>query len=235
MSTLDEPEVIAASPRPALAPPLPLPPPLPPPASPPPAVVHPPRGRSLPRLLLEIALIAAGVFLGLLGDQWREQAQRREHAQASLRRFRDEFRTNRRAVAAVRTHHLDGLRDIQAYFRADRATQARLGTPFRGTHPAFLEYTAWDLAIATQSLGDVAPELAHGISRVYAVQRQLDGATRDITQIMYAKASGLHDLPSFLGSMALYFDDCNLIEPRLLAAYDQLLPQLDRAIGDQRP
>ena len=196
------------------------------------AAAVPPERKRLLRLALEVALIAAGVFLGLLGDEWRERSQHRAFARASLRHFRDEFRVNRQAVADVRAHHLDGLRDIQGYFRADAAARARLGVPFRGTHPAFLQYAAWDLAIATQSLVHVDADLAHAISRVYAVQRQLDGATRDITLVMYAKAGGGEQgVPSFLGSMATYFGDCNLIEPRLLALYDALLPRLDRALG----
>jgi hypothetical protein len=35
----------------------------------------------------------------------------------------------------------------------------------------------------------------------------------------------------FLSSLALYFDDCNLIEPRLVASYDEALKTLDAAIG----
>jgi hypothetical protein len=33
--------------------------------------------------------------------------------------------------------------------------------------------------------------------------------------------------------MAVYFGDCTLIEPRLLGLYDEMLPRLDRAIGDR--
>jgi hypothetical protein len=195
-----------------------------------PAPAPPWRGRSLVRVVLEVALIATGVFLGLMGEQWRERAQHRELAVASLRRFRSEFQANRDAVAAVREHHVAGLGRIQEYFRADPETRARLGNPFRGTHPAFFEYSAWDVALATQSLAYIESDLAHAVSHVYSVQRQLDGATRDITHIMYAK-NGEENLPSFLGSMASYFGDCNLIEPRLLELYDEILPRIDRALG----
>ena len=190
-------------------------------------------GRSLPRLLLEVALIAVGVFLGLMGEQWRERAEHRELAQASLRRFRDEFRLNRKAVADVREHHVGGLRDIEAYLVADQAARRRLAFPFRGTHPAFLEYTAWDVALATQSLAYVEPTLARGIAHVYAIQRQLDNATRTATEVMYMKAGGGEQgLASFLSSMATYFGDCNLIEPRRIAEYDEILPKLDGAVRD---
>lgn len=141
-----------------------------------------------------------GVFLALMGEQWRERTQHRELAHTSLRRFRPEFLTNRTAVVAVRDHRLSGLRNIQAYLNADAKSRQQIDGPFKGTHPAFLEYTAWDVALATQSLAYVESDLAHAIAHVYTAQRQLDGATRDITLVMY----------------------------------DEILPRLDRAIGDPR-
>lgn len=199
-----------------------------------PTAVHASRGKSLARIALEVALISVGVFLGLMGEQWREHEGHRELAQASLRRFRSEFEVNRKAVAAVKDRHVSDLKAMQDYFRTDPKTQQTLPLPFKGTNPAFLEYTAWDLALATQSLAYVEPELAASIAHVYAIQRQLDGATRDITQVMYAK-SGDPNVRAFLSSMAVYFGDCTLIEPRLLSAYDAILPRLDRALGESVP
>jgi hypothetical protein len=189
------------------------------------------RGKSLGRIALEIALIAVGVFLGLMGEQWRERQQHRELAETALRRFRSEFQTNREAVAAVKDKHESDLKGIQAYLRADASTRGSMAYPFRGTNPAFLEYTAWDLALATQSLAFVDPKLAASIAHVYAVQRQLDGATRDITQVMYARA-GESDPAAALRPFAIYFGDCTIIEPRLLKEYDTILSELDGALGN---
>src|SRR5262249_16922783 len=36
-----------------------------------------PRGRSLAKIALEVLLISTGVFLGLAGEQWRENSQHR--------------------------------------------------------------------------------------------------------------------------------------------------------------
>lgn len=198
-----------------------------------PTGIQDPQRRSYLRIALEVVLISVGVFLGLMGEQWRERAQHRELAQSSLRRFRSEFLKNRDAVAAVRDHHVTGLRNVAAYLRADQKARDSMEPPFKGTHPAFMEYTAWDVALATQSLAYVDSDLAHAIAHVYAVQRQLDGATRDITLVMYDK-SGEGNYVSLIGSMANYFGDCNLIEPRLIALYDEMIPRLDRALGEKR-
>jgi hypothetical protein len=177
-----------------------------------------------------VALIALGVFLGLLGDQWRENAEHRELAKATLTRIRAEFAKNRDAVAAVRSTHDSSFLRIRAYLQTPPEEQARLPNPFESTSPAFLEYTAWDVAIATQALNHIPPDLAQSIAHIYAVQHQLDDVTRDMTQVMYARI-GETDHRPFLGSAAVYFGDCALLEPRLIGLYDSILPQLDRAIG----
>jgi hypothetical protein len=192
-----------------------------------------PRRRSVVKIGLEVLLIALGVFLGLAGDQWRETSHQRELAAASLRRFRAELVANRDAVAGVRDKHTVGFEGIQAYFAADDRTRRTMAFP-SSTDPAFLRYAAWDLAIATQALGDIDQDLAQDLAGVYAVQRQLDNATRTITDVMYTLAGESNRSP-FLASLSLYFDDCNLIEPRLLTIYDDVLKKLDAAIGHISP
>lgn len=182
------------------------------------------------KILLEVALITLGVFLALLGNEWREGALHRQLAEDTLRRFRTEFQANRAAVDAVRETHVASLKKVQDYFSADAAGRSATGYPFLSTNPAFLEYTAWDLAIATQALTYVEPDLAQAVAHVYAVQRQLDDATRDITLVMYARAGDVDPVP-LTRSLATYFGDCTLIEPRLMRLYDEILPRLDARLG----
>ena len=201
-------------------------------------VPHRSHGRSLGRILLEVVLISVGVFLGLAGEQLRESMHDRELAQASLHRFRSEFRANREALAAVAQKHATKLKDMQAYFDAHRvelrahAADPKVPLPVpipdTSTDPAFFEYSAWDLALATQSLAHMDADLASSISHVYRVQQQIDEATRAITQTMYS----FSDEVAFLNGVTTYYGDCTLLEPRLLKIYDEILPRLDRALGD---
>ena len=187
-------------------------------------------GGTYGKILLEVALITVGVFLALMVDQWRQGAEHRQLAEDTLGRFRTEFRMNRAAVAAVRAEHESAFQRIQAYFAAEPAARATMTYPHSATNPAFMEYTAWDLAIATQALAYVDPDLAQSVAHLYAVQRQLDGATRDITLVMYTRAGDPDPAPLTV-SLATYFDDCNLIEPRLLKLYDEILQALDARLG----
>ena len=73
---------------------------------------------------LEVVLITAGVFLGLLGEGWRENAEHRGLADASLRRFRSEFQANKAEVERVHGRHVQELEALQKYFAEPTAATA---------------------------------------------------------------------------------------------------------------
>src|ERR1051325_3636670 len=81
----------------------------------------PGRTKSFVKLGLEVALITTGVFLGLLGEQWRENAHHRELAKASLERFRAEFRANKAEVNRVHPRHVQEYQGLQKYFADHQA------------------------------------------------------------------------------------------------------------------
>ena len=186
--------------------------------------------RSFLKIVLEVSLIAVGVFLGLAGEQWRERAQHREMAEASLRRFRSEILSNRKAVLAVRDYHAATLKSAEAYLAADAKARQTLDIHIAGLQPAVIEHTAWDLALATQSLAYIDPDLGFSLAHVYTSQLEYAELTHGILQAMYLRPPS-ENLDPFLRSMTLYFDDVVLLEPGLLRQYDELLPQLDRALG----
>ena len=193
--------------------------------------VRQPRRPPLAKLALEVALIGAGVFLGLAGDQWRESVGHREQAKASLRRFQAELLTNRAAVAAVREYHATTLRSLRAYLAADRRTRNTADVPLRGLQPVAFEHTAWDLALATQSLAHVEPDVAFALSRIYNEQQGYAELTRGVTQAMYLLPRR-ENFDAFVEAVELYFSDLVILEPKLLRLYDEVLPRIDRALGE---
>jgi hypothetical protein len=187
-------------------------------------------GKSILKLVLEVALIGIGVFLGLAGEQWRENARHHEMADAALRRFRAEVVTNRDAVAKVSNYHIDRETALKTYLAAARKNEPAPAFHLNGIQPVFFERTAWDLAIATQSLAYVESDLAFEISRAYRTQDNLDGLSRGLMQAMYLKPPVEGDR-SFLEALGLYYGDATLIEPELLKRYGELLPRLDHALA----
>src|SRR5436190_9844080 len=200
-----------------------------------PAVVTPappkPRGRSFLKIALEVALISVGVFLGLAGEQWRERARQHEMAQEALRRFRTEVIANRKAVAAVEDYHARVLTEINVYFASDaKGRQGGGNVSLTGVRPAAIEHTAWDVALATQSLAYIDPELSFTLAHIYTKQQTYEELTRGFLQAMYLRPPD-ENLEGFLRSIQVYYADTVGAEPELLKMYDDALPQIDRALA----
>ena len=202
------------------------------------AMVPPPhpriRGKSLLTIGLEVSLITAGVFLGLMGEQWRERSEQRELAQTSLQRFRTEIANNRKAVAAVSEYHATLREQLDAYFKlkAPRDQRAFGVRMTRGLGPVFFEQAAWDLALATQSLAHIDSELAFALSRVYTIQQGYAGAQGAILSSTVYARSMQQDFEGYWTSILYYVSDLAYFDPTILKAYDEVLVQIDRALGD---
>jgi hypothetical protein len=195
--------------------------------------VHVPRltGKSALKVAMEVALIAVGVFLGLMGEQWREHRQHAELARSSLQRFRAEIDANRKAVLAVSDYHVATKKKIDTFFASDPRTRKRSDVGISGLRPAFFEHTAWDLAVATQALTYVDSDLAFALSRAYSAQQNYSGLTGGILQAMYLRPPA-EDFEPFLRAVTVYYGDVVNIEPSLVKMYDDLLPRIDHALSD---
>jgi hypothetical protein len=165
-----------------------------------------------------------------MGEQWRERSEHHELALESLRRFQAEIRTNRAKIAELKDYHVEMKDRIDIYLSLDAAKRASFNVGLKGIRPASFEHTAWDLAIATQSLTYVDPPLAFALSRIYGAQQFYAGLTGGMMQAMYLRPPG-QDPEAFFQTLTLYYSDIVIHEPGLLAMYDDVLPQLDRAVG----
>ena len=183
-------------------------------------------------MVLQVVLIAVGVFLGLAGEEWREDRENRRLASETLRRFRTEIAANRDIVVAVKDYHAEKLTELNAYFAATTDEERdKVSVVLRGVRPPKFESTAWDLAIATGTLAYLDSELAFALSRTYAVQTTANQLGSGFMNAMYLRTPTL-DGDAFLAALKLYYDDLTEIEPGLLPAYDTLLVALDEALAE---
>lgn len=194
------------------------------------------RSKSFVKIGLEVVLISAGVFLGLMGEQWRERSEHRELAEEALRRFRTEIVTNRKAVAERTDYHSTLKKELTAYFGSDvpRTGERREQTVHMtmGVGPVFFEQAAWDLAMTTQALVYVDADLAFRLSRAYTLQREYAQLQRTIVQSTIYGQSWTQDIDSVFRSILNYLGDVSYFDPMLLKAYDEVLVQIDRALGE---
>ena len=185
------------------------------------------RGHSLIWMGIEVVLISMSVFLGLAGQQWLEDRQHREQGQDALRRFRTEITANRAEITRKSDYHLKLNEALTAYFKADAKTRQSIdpGQYFTdGLQPLFFQRTAWDLALATQSLTYIDSDLAFGISGVYQFQDLVMELGRGVTQAMYSRGANSE---GFTTALKDYYSDMSDMEPGLLKAYDAVLPLIE--------
>jgi hypothetical protein len=187
--------------------------------------------KSLLALLTEVVLIGVSVFLALLANQWSDSREHRVRANATLRYFREEILTNQKAIERSRRYH-EALRDdIDSFLRSDVPKTLQSFYPtvhFHGLEPITFERSAWDLALANQSLSYLPPQLAYAISRVYTRQQALQTLENSFLQSVVGPSTFANqDATGLAGSMEAYLIDVNIQEPDLLKLYAELLPQID--------
>lgn len=192
------------------------------------------RKSHLLKIGLEVILISSGVFLGLAGEQWRESNHRHELAVVALRNFRAEIQRNRAAVAKVAEYHASTARGMREYFATSPEQRSKAAPAIRGLQVVTFEHSSWDLALATQSLAEIDSGLALDLSQIYTFQRLYADETQGIVQAMFLLVSS--EKNDALGqAVSIYFNDVGGYEPKLIKLYDDILPRLDRVLGEKKP
>ena len=195
------------------------------------------RGRepSLFNILLEVVLISIGVFLALWANNWHENRQHRALAESTLRNFADEMRANQQAVQKYRQYHETLARELHEFLASDeppRQERFDKSVHFQGVRPIIFEHTAWDLALATQALSYLKPQLAFDIAKVYTEQTAFQTLENSFLASAFTPATfSTDDLKGLTTAMEYYLIDINQKEPAILQLYGQVLPEVDQAIS----
>jgi hypothetical protein len=191
--------------------------------------------RSFFNLIFEVALIAVGVFLALWANNWHEDREHRAQARAALRNFAAEMETNRRAMQRNRAYHEAFARELREFLASkEPASEDRLNKSvhFEGMRPVIFEHTAWDLALATQALSYLEPDLAFDISKVYTDQNAFQKLEDSFLAAAFTPASLSGDnVKGMATAMELYLIDVNQQEPAILQLYDKVIPEVKGAIS----
>jgi hypothetical protein len=186
--------------------------------------------RSFFNLIFEVALIAVGVFLALWANNWHEDREHRAQARAALHNFASEMEANRQAVQRNRAYHETFARELREFLASkEPASEDRLNKSvhFEGMRPVIFEHTAWDLALATQALSYLDPDLAFDISKVYTGQNAFQKLEDSFLAAAFAPASLSGDnVKGMATAMELYLIDVNQQEPAILQLYDKVIPEV---------
>ena len=193
------------------------------------------RQKSLLNLILEVVLISIGVFLALWANNWHQEREHRALAHSALRNFADELRANQQAVRSERQYHETLARQLHEFLISNEPpTEERLqkSVQFKGVRPIIFEHTAWDLALATQALAYLNPDLAFNISKVYTAQSAFQTLENSFLASAFTPATFSTDnVKGLVAAMEYYLRDINQKEPAILKLYDEVIPEIDQALS----
>jgi hypothetical protein len=192
-------------------------------------------GKTFVNLLLEVGLITIGVFLALWANNWHEDREHRAQAKAALRNFVGEMEANRQATQRYRPYHETLAHELDQFLRSkEPASDDRFNKEvhFEGVRPVIYEHTAWDLALATQALSYLKPDLAFNISKVYTKQNAFQTLENSFLASTFTPASMSSDnMKSLAPAMLIYLRDVNEQEPAIVSLYEKVIPEVKRVLG----
>lgn len=190
--------------------------------------------KSLLNILLEVVLISMGVFLALWANNWHEQREHRALADSTLRNFAGEMRTNQQAVQKNRQYHEALARELQQFLASSEPpTEERFqkSVHLSGVRPVTFEHTAWDLALATQALSYLKPEMAFDISKVYTEQNAFQTLQNSFLASAFTPATfSSYNVKGLATAIAVYLADVDILEPAISQRYEKVIPEIDRAL-----
>ena len=193
------------------------------------------RSKTVLHLLTEVGLVSLGVFLALIAGQWRDTREHQTQANATLRYFRDDLLANEQAITRERAYHTALAEEVQQFLKSPSPRTAEgfaQAVHYRGIHPITMEHTAWELAVANQTLSNIPPRLAYAISRVYTRQQAFQLLENSFLQSAFAPSTFANQDPTgYVTAMSVYLTDVNIQEPMLLEAYGALLQDLDAVVS----
>jgi len=192
-------------------------------------------GKSFVNLLSEVVLIAVGVFLALWANNWHEDSEHRAQARAALRNFVGEMEANRQATQSNRSYHETLARELDQFLHSSEPPSEdrfRKEVHFEGVRPVIYEHTAWDLALATQALSYIKPDLAFDISKVYTQQNAFQTLENSFLASTFTPASmSVDNLQGLAPAMVFYLADVNQQEPAILKLYGKVIPEVNSALS----
>ena len=182
-------------------------------------------------MVLQVVLIAIGVFLGLAGEEWREDRENRRSATDTLRRFRSEIAANRDMILGIKDYHAELLKELNAYIAAPPETRSTLVVEFDSIQAPRFDSTAWQLALASGTIAYIDQELASALARTYGYQTMTDQLGAVMMQVLYERPPQLNG-EAFLPAAQLYYGDLTGLEEGLLSSYETLIVALDEALTE---
>ena len=142
--------------------------------------------------------------------------------------------TNLQATQRYRPYHEALAGELVQFLRSkEPPSEDRFSKEvhFEGVRPVIYEHTAWDLALATQALSYLKPDLAFDISKVYTQQNAFQTLENSFLASAFTPASMSSDnVKGLATAMVIYLADVNQLEPAMVSLYEKVIPEVKRPL-----
>ncbi len=191
------------------------------------------RAIHLAPILLEASFVVLGVFLALVANEWRANANARDRGENARTGILEELRTNRAAVAAAAAYHEALFDSLGAQMGPDgkAPTPALFSEGF--VKPATALTTAWDAAKATDAVNHMDYDDVLAFSRLYAMQERYATTAENTGSIIFGEimARGVPGVAANYRNLIYLIGSFLHLERGLLHEYDTVLARF----GGQAP
>lgn len=192
-----------------------------------------PRSFRLAPILLEASFVVLGVFLALVANEWRADANARTHATSARATVIEEIRSNRAALAASHDYHEGLLDTLRSGFSLGGPPPNPSVFSEGFVRPATSLSTAWDAAGATDALSHMDYDEVLAFSKLYALQQRYERTSEGVGSVIFAEIfeRGVPGVAENYRNLSYIIASLLYREHELLDEYDRVLTQLDGVTG----
>lgn len=185
-------------------------------------------------LFLETFTIMASILLALWVNNWWEGRKVQSLVSTSLEQFRREIAANQERIRIIQPYSTQVLENLQNFLvKASQdpsvmelpLEQLRMEIAPHGFQMSAIQDTAWQTAMATQTLMNMNYDFVYEASTVYQIYQQSLLKMEDRLMSLIGDPENLNTKRFILVGQTLYimYTDINSLHERLLGAYDRFL------------
>lgn len=174
-------------------------------------------------LLIQMIMIAFGVYLGMLTNDWSAKRKEQRAVQNGLQSIANEITFNKNFLEGRLEYYKQVVIVLDSLIEVRGASAPIKDIPgFRGINPILLRNSAFELAQSTQVLANMDYQRAESLSLLYAVQDfQLKGVDKFLDGYIMGQVKDLDDFSAM-------FQNFVMMGEELVRFYEQMLPELPK-------
>ncbi len=186
---------------------------------------------SLATLTIQILSIIFGILLALSLNEWKESRNNEHLALTTLRNFKEELASNKRAIEAAMKDQQTFLESLQKQSGQPETKKEKTITLPEINMPDVVT-TAWETALVTKATVYIDYDLISSLAELYLQQKWLLSLEDKVFQTILSPYSyEKKNSENLVRSLYVSLKNIMQVEGKLLAMYDTALKKIEAVAG----